>query len=155
MIKERPFFGTGMYGYKENNLSKKYDITAYDATDMSITGTLMQYGIIGILIYYLYYVKYYMIIRKLYLMIKRKGRKEILKVFYYEFIISLTIISLSMSGLISIYGITGELVSGSFIPFIYAGIILACLERISKAEFIKPDYVIPVNITDEKNYQTL
>jgi len=134
MIKERPLLGTGMYGYKENNLSKEYDITAYDTTDVPITGTIMQYGILGMIIYYFYYFKYYKVLRNLYLFFKIKNRFVLLTDYKYELILSITIISLTVGGLVNLYGLTGELASGSFVPYIFVGIILASVTRILRSE---------------------
>jgi hypothetical protein len=151
MIKERPLFGVGMGGYETNNYSKKFDILAYDATDISITGTIMKFGIAGMIIYYLFYYKLYIVNRKLYLLIKRSNRADLLNKYKYEYIVSITTISLFIGSLARFHNITGELIGGGFFFYINVGIILACLERVSKAVVYEADQPLSPGVSDKNS----
>lgn len=145
MIKQRPLFGTGPYGYKKNNLSDKFDYSAYDATDVSITGTIMLYGIFGMFIYYIFYYRLYLVCKRIYLLLKRKNRIELINKYKYEFIFSISSISFFIGGLLRVHNITSELVSGSILFYTNVGILLACLERIKRGIFIETQQAKTVN----------
>lgn len=54
LIKERPFFGTGA-GFSDF-FSMRFDPSDYEVTDLPITGHLAMYGIVGLIVYSVFYV---------------------------------------------------------------------------------------------------
>ena len=132
MIEQRPLFGTGPYGYKKHNMSKRFYMSDYDATDVTITGTIMQYGILGMFIYYIFYYKLYLVVKRIYTRLKRKNKFELLTEYKYEFLCSVASISFLIGCLARVHNITGELLNNSIIFYTFVGILLACLERINR-----------------------
>lgn len=78
IIRQAPFFGAG--AFSDRYASLKFDESDYEISDLPITGHLAYYGIVGILIYCLFYLQIIKVMRKVYLFIKSKSTAEFLKV---------------------------------------------------------------------------
>lgn len=77
IIYKAPFFGAGAVSDKYSSL--KYDESDYEISDLPVTGHIAYFGIVGMLIYILFYVQIIRVMRKLYLFLKRKISLEFLE----------------------------------------------------------------------------
>ena len=71
IIRQSPFFGAGA-DVADKYISLKYDKSDYEISDLPVTGHLAYFGIVGILIYIIFYVQIIKVMRRLYLFIKPK-----------------------------------------------------------------------------------
>lgn len=128
-IKRHPFFGTGQ-GYEQ--LSSEFDENQFDATDLPLLAHIMQYGLIGIILYLFYYFKVFMLFKRLYVNIRKFRRNDILRIFKYELIFLVVSISFFIGYFLRFYQVFIELTRGPdrILMSIYTGLLLACLERI-------------------------
>ena len=82
-IKKYPIFGTGLGRLYEQ---KEFDVSDYDVTDLSVTGHIAQFGLLGII----FYLRYYFIIAVLMKRVFRKIKRNLSSVLSnnnYEYII--------------------------------------------------------------------
>ena len=77
IIRQSPFFGAGA-DVADEYISLKYEKSDYEISDLPVTGHLAYFGIVGILVYIMFYVQIIKAMRKLYLFIKPKMSKEFL-----------------------------------------------------------------------------
>jgi len=77
IIKQSPFFGAGA-DVADKYISLKYDKSDYEISDLPVTGHLAYFGIVGILVYLVFYAQIIRVMRRLYLFIKPKISKEFL-----------------------------------------------------------------------------
>ncbi len=77
IIRQSPFFGAGA-DIADNYISLKYDKSDYEISDLPVTGHLAYFGIVGILVYLIFYAQIIRVMRRLYLFIKPKISTEYL-----------------------------------------------------------------------------
>ncbi len=77
IINQAPFFGAGAVSTRYSSL--KYDESDYEISDLPITGHIAYFGIVGILIYLIFYIQIIRVMRRLYLFIKPKISLEFLE----------------------------------------------------------------------------
>jgi hypothetical protein len=71
IISQSPFFGAGA-DVADKYISLKYDKSDYEISDLPVTGHLAYFGIVGILVYLLFYAKIIKAMRQMYLFLKRR-----------------------------------------------------------------------------------
>jgi len=77
IIRQSPFFGAGA-DVADKYISLKYDKSDYEISDLPVTGHLAYFGIVGILIYIIFYIQIIKVMRQLYLFLKSRMTKEFL-----------------------------------------------------------------------------
>ena len=77
IISQSPFFGAGA-DVADKYISLKYDKSDYEISDLPVTGHLAYFGIVGILVYIMFYVQIIKVMRRLYFFVKRKMSAEFL-----------------------------------------------------------------------------
>jgi len=77
IIRQSPFFGAGA-DVADKYISLKYDKSDYEISDLPVTGHLAYFGIVGILVYLIFYAQIIRVMRKVYLFIKFRISKEFL-----------------------------------------------------------------------------
>lgn len=125
-IANNPFFGTGL-GYEQ--LSTKFDINQFDASDFPLLAHIMQYGLVGIGIYLINYKYLYVLIRECAKILQSFGQQDLK--YKFEIIIVISSISYFVGYFIKIFMIFFELTNGSIRVemSIYTGLLLAVLSR--------------------------
>jgi hypothetical protein len=77
IIYQAPFFGAGAVSDRYSSL--KYDESDYEISDLPVTGHIAYFGIVGMLIYILFYVQIIRVMRKLYKFLKPRMSLEFLQ----------------------------------------------------------------------------
>lgn len=133
-IEQRPFFGVG-WGF-ENVNTEEFDINQFDASDFPLLANVMQYGIVGILIYVVHFVFLFRVIFLLIKTLKTMPRDVILTKYKYEFIFTVVSTSYFVAYFGRFYYVLYENVFGGLrIEMgIHTAILLACYERLKLKE---------------------
>jgi len=127
-IKRHPVFGTG-HGYSQ--LSDQFVSSQFDATDFSFFAHIMQYGLLGICIYLLYFFVLGKHVYSNFKIIRKFSREDLINDYKYEIIIFIASVSYFAGYFASVHNVFLELTKGiSRIEMsIYTGLILASMER--------------------------
>jgi hypothetical protein len=131
-INKYPIFGTGLGRLYEQ---KEFRVSDYDVTDLSVTGHIAQFGIIGISIYLIFYYLILILLKRVYSRIK-KNSNWILKNHLDYFLVSVIAISYLLNVFIFRFDkLFSELSVGrNLIPIILmVGILLAVLSKLNQA----------------------
>lgn len=130
-FRQNPILGTGE---SEKDLSKKFSINQYDASDFPLIVSFMRYGILGfsIFIFILYLV--IKAIKNAYLLLKHTRNSTLLTQFKYEYILIIASIAYFGSYFFKVHSISYEFYgqTNNMLFYIYVGILLGCTERLRR-----------------------